>query len=584
MSHTNQRLVLAILLISLASQISYAKDYLTVDSIPSGATVEIDGVIVGKTPYKVEVPGGYIHGAHSVFGKVLRHQLHLRLQLDGYLPLDTELAHGPMPWIALNGTYHGDYWLLKTANFNFTLNKAATTFTGSVQMSAGTESVSLRPALATEDIVRKASPAVLLLRGSDGYGSGFLVTATGVAVTNAHVAKGQSAVTASTANGQSFNATVQYIDPALDLALLKVEGSGFSYLPVADLSTIQPGSAVVAIGTPSQGFQNSVTKGIASAIGPMASEPGTWIQTDAAINPGNSGGPLLNSSGEVVGITTQKRFISGDGRALQGIGFALSSRDLISVLRRFYPNIETTPLTPDVPRSASGTGSVLISSDAESADIFVDERFVGNTPSTLSLPAGPHKIRVESPNRVAWSRQVELLKDSSINLKATLLAADPSSASTSVAASGQTSSATPSASTLAQTGLSSLHTVDQVSARQDVKLKDSATAATSLSAAQLSSKGVESAPQVSGSPSKSSWEIREMKSSTSKSRVSVSSFPSGAQVFVDSAGVGQTPCTVELSNGEHGLQVALTGFKDQTARINVTAGNDLIVDVNMQAK
>lgn len=250
-------------------------------------------------------------------------------------------------------------------------------------------------------------------------------------MTNAHVAKGQSVLAASTANGQTFNATVQYIDPALDLALLKLEGSNFAYLPVAELSTIQAGSSVVAIGTPSHGFQNTVTKGIASAIGPMSNEARIWIQTDAAINPGNSGGPLLNSSGEVVGITTQKQFFSGDGRAVQGIGFALSSQDLLSVLRRFYPNIEEPHRAPA--NSHYGTGSVLVSSDAEGADIFVDDKFVGNTPSTLTLPAGLHNVRVESLNRIAWSRQVELLKDSNVNLKAILMAAPPNTPSTIVA-------------------------------------------------------------------------------------------------------------------------------------------------------
>jgi hypothetical protein len=73
----------------------------------------------------------------------------------------------------------------------------------------------MRPALPTEEIFRRANPAVLLLRGSEGSGSGFLVTETGVAVTNAHVAKGQSGLVATTGNGQSFNAKVEYIDSTL---------------------------------------------------------------------------------------------------------------------------------------------------------------------------------------------------------------------------------------------------------------------------------------------------------------------------------------------------------------------------------
>src|SRR6266481_6135760 len=317
-----------------------AKDYLTINSQPSGATVEFDGVAVGKTPYTVEVPGGYLRGSKSVFGKLLRHQVHLKVTLDGYLSKEMDLANGPTPWIALNGTYHGDFWILKSAAFDLALQKAATSFTGNVQATLSNSALlTMGPALPTEEIVRNSNGAVLLLTGSQGSGSGFIVSDTGVAVTNAHVARGQDTLTATSGNGQSFQSKVVYVDPSLDIALLKLEGSGFPQLRLALPQTVQSGSSVVAIGTPSKGFQNSVTKGIVSGLGPMKGEPGVWIQTDTAINPGNSGGPLLNSAGDVVGITTQKQFLSTDGRPLQGIGFALSSSDLLAVLQRFFPNV-----------------------------------------------------------------------------------------------------------------------------------------------------------------------------------------------------------------------------------------------------
>ena len=265
---------------------------------------------------------------------------HLKLTLDGYLVKEMDLADGPTPWVALNGTNHGDYWILKMATFNVTLGKAATSFTGNVQAAlSNSATVTMGPALSTEDIVKNSNAAVLFLSGSEGTGSGFLVSDSGVAVTNAHVARGQETLTATTGNGQSFQAKVVYVDPSLDIALLKLDGSGFPQLRLALTQTVQGGSAVVAIGSPSRGFQNSVTKGIVSGIGQMKSEPGLWIQTDTAINPGNSGGPLLNGAGDVVGITTQKQFLSGDGRPLQGIGFALSSSDLLSVLQKFFPNV-----------------------------------------------------------------------------------------------------------------------------------------------------------------------------------------------------------------------------------------------------
>lgn len=404
---------------------AFGKTYLTINSTPPGAKVEIDGVVVGVTPFSVEVPGGYLHGTKSVFGKLLRQQMHVRLTLDGYLPVDADLARGPMQWFALNGTYHGDFWLLKTDTFSFTLQQAATTFTGKPQVAAGTI-ISTSASSQIADVIGLAAPAVLFLKTSTGHGSGFVLTDSGLAVTNAHVATGEQQITAVTANGQSFVADVAYIDPKLDLALLQLKGSGFAHLMLANPSTIAVGQSVFAIGTPSQGFQNSVTKGIVSALGPMPNEPGMWIQTDAAINPGNSGGPLLNETGQVVGITTLRPFVSSDGRPLQGIGFALSGNDLLTTLRRFYPSLTPGPSrSPEQAQTVatldlSKGGRVSISADVEGADIYVDGKFVGNAPSVLTLSAGTHNVEVRAPNRTAWQRQLEVLDKSDVNLKAAL--------------------------------------------------------------------------------------------------------------------------------------------------------------------
>ena len=414
--------VVFLLMFSSATPLrSSAKDHLTINSTPSGATVELDGVVVGKTPYTVEIPDGYLHGTKSVFGKLLRNQVHLKLTLEGYLPKEMDLANGPMKWMALNGTYHGDYWLLKTDTFNFTMEKAATTFTGTVQATLPNNSVvAMGSTLPTEEIVRNANPAVLYLAGSDGTGSGFLVSDTGVAVTNAHVARNQNSLTATAGNGQSFNAKVVYVDPSLDIALLKLDGTGFPQLRIASIQSVQAGSSVIAIGSPSRGFQNSVTKGVVSGISPMKNEPGLWIQTDTAINPGNSGGPLLNSAGDVVGITTQKPFLSGDGRPLQGIGFALSSADLLSVLQKFFPNVSQSLSAGAQPAPATGKGHVVVTADIESADIFIDGKFVGNSPGTFTLHSGPHKIEVKDQNGHTWVRDIEVLEDSDMKLSAHL--------------------------------------------------------------------------------------------------------------------------------------------------------------------
>jgi S1-C subfamily serine protease len=411
-------------LVLLASSASYAKkNFLTITSTPSGASVEIDGRVVGKTPYTQEVPGAYFHGAGSVFGlkHLLSQQVHVRILLDGYLPKDSDIARGPYKWIAVNGTYHGDYWLLKAADFDFNLDKAATTFTGNIQaISAAAGPISTRPGLPTEEVFRRANPAVLLLRGSKGSGSGFLVTDTGIAVTNAHVATGESELTATAGNGQSFNAKVEYVDSNLDIALIKLEGNNFPHLALGNISSVQPGSSVLAIGNPSQGFQNTLTKGIVSAVGQMSQQTGIWIQTDAAINPGNSGGPLLNESGEVVGINTQKPFFSNDGRALQGIGFALSSSDLLTVLQKFYPHLSAGSPSEAATENGFGKGKLVVSADVDGAEIYLDGDFVGNVPSTLQVTVGLHKIDVKAADGSAWHRDIHVLSDSEVSLRVQL--------------------------------------------------------------------------------------------------------------------------------------------------------------------
>jgi serine protease Do len=393
---------------------------LKIISTPPGATVEIDGVVVGTTPYEAKFPGGYFHKTHTVFGTRLQHRIVARISKGGYATKEIELTYGPFPWVALNGASRGGYWLLKADHFDVTLDPVSRVFTGAVETSLrGSTPAAMRPELPVEQVVEAANPAVLLLRRADGgSGSGFFITDTGVVATNHHVVEGESSLMAVTPSGAEFSAKVVYTDSNLDLALLKMEGSGFPHLRLADISTVRPGQTVIAVGNPARGMPNTVTKGIVSAVGPYPGLNGTWIQTDAATNPGNSGGPLLNTAGEVVGINTRKEFFeqTTQGRALQGIGFALSSSDLLVLLRRFYPSVAVSSAGSQSPE----TGAVTISSEPARAEIYVDGKFVGNTPSTFKLTMGTHSIEIESPGKQPWQRELEVLKDSEVTLHATL--------------------------------------------------------------------------------------------------------------------------------------------------------------------
>jgi serine protease Do len=393
---------------------SACADSLKITSTPSGATIEIDGINRGTTPLEINVPGGFFHGTKTAYGKRLGHQTHVRVSLSGYVSKELDMANGPYRWVALNGNYYGDYWILKTNDFHFELTPATTSFTGQVQIASTATLAPSRPELTPEKIVYLASPAVLRLERPDGAASGFFITDTGVIATNAHVARGVSSLRAITAVGQAFDVNVVHVDENLDFALLKAEVGTTPYLSLADPRLVRSGQTVIAIGNPGGGLQNTVTKGIVSAVGSADGlGPGTWVQTDAAINPGNSGGPLLNAWGEVVGVNTQKF------TQTQGIGFALSSGDLISVLLHYYPSASVSAQAPVL----DGTGKIHINSSPASADVYVDDKFIGNAPSVLTLATGPHHVIVKMQGYKDWDRTLEVMKDSDLSLNAALTAA-----------------------------------------------------------------------------------------------------------------------------------------------------------------
>lgn len=396
-------------------------DTLKITSNPSGATVEVDGVVVGKTPYQVKYPGGYFHGTKTIYGSLLQHPMRVRVSLKGFLTKELLLTDGPMERVNTTGKVRQQYYLLKSDHFDFTLEKVEETLTGAPEARApGAVRSAARRELPPEEIVQRASPAVVLLRGPQKQGTGFLITDTGVIATNAHVVRDEPRLSAVLASHEELPARVVYVDADLDFALVKVEGSGMPHLVLADPASVAAGQSVVAIGNPGGGMPNSVTKGIVSAVGPKPElGPGTWIQTDAAVNPGNSGGPLLDGAGEVIGINTARAVAPAAGTPITGIGFALSSADMLQVLRRFYPAASLEKLSAPA-NAQEGAGTVRITSEPDGAEITVDGKFVGTTPSTLRLAAGPHDIEVKVAGRQPWHRTLDVLKDSDVSLRATL--------------------------------------------------------------------------------------------------------------------------------------------------------------------
>ena len=154
-----------------------------------------------------------------------------------------------------------------------------------------------------------------------GSGRASIFDANGWILTNHHVVEGAQNLTVRLTDGRTFPATVYGVDTLTDFAIVKVDATGLPTAPLGDSSALKQGQSVIAIGNPLGEYTNSVTTGVVSGLNRSIDVSDgaldDLIQTDAAINPGNSGGPLLDLSGNVIGINT------AEASSAQAIGFAI---------------------------------------------------------------------------------------------------------------------------------------------------------------------------------------------------------------------------------------------------------------------
>jgi serine protease Do len=172
----------------------------------------------------------------------------------------------------------------------------------------------------------------------EGAGSGWIIDSNGIIVTNNHVVEGADTISVTLEDGRNFSADTVRTDSVADLAVIKINAINLPALTPGDSSRLRVGDWVVAIGN-SLGQGISATKGIVSAMGvSVSADQGETlydlIQTDAAINPGNSGGPLVNMSGEVIGINSIKVAQVG----VEGMGYAISSQVAIPIINELVTN------------------------------------------------------------------------------------------------------------------------------------------------------------------------------------------------------------------------------------------------------
>jgi putative serine protease PepD len=184
------------------------------------------------------------------------------------------------------------------------------------------------------DIVVNQSSGGFGDQGAQAEGSGFVVDSSGDIVTNQHVVDGATAIKVTFQDGKTVKATLVGTDPSTDVAVVKVDVAASELHPLtfASSAAVQVGQSVAAIGSPF-GLPETLTSGIVSALNRTISAPNNYsisgaIQTDAPINHGNSGGPLLNASGQVIGVNAQ---IESDSGGNDGVGFAIPSDAVKSV-------------------------------------------------------------------------------------------------------------------------------------------------------------------------------------------------------------------------------------------------------------
>ncbi|MFV1858877.1 MAG: S1C family serine protease [Anaerolineales bacterium] len=280
------------------------------------------------------------------------------------------------------------------------------------------------------------SPSVVrvsvITEGGGGSGSGFVIQEGGLILTNNHVVENAVSVSVILKDGTELQAEVLGRDPSTDVALLRVATRTLPPVGMGDSDQVRIGEQAIVIGSPF-GFDQSLTAGYISALGRMlqsgddyGTEIDNVIQTDAAVNPGNSGGPLLNTEGEVIGITTA---IFSTGGGFQGIGFAVpinTARAVADELRdrgyvkRPFLGIAGLDLTPQLSQRLDlpVEGGILVQlvhegSAAAEADVRAGDQEIETPFGTIVLGGdvlvainGESVSSMADVNRLVQSREI----------------------------------------------------------------------------------------------------------------------------------------------------------------------------------
>ena len=262
-------------------------------------------------------------------------------------------------------------------------------------------------------IVNPFDPFSIPKTKQNTIGTGFVVSDQGIIVTNRHVvADTGTKYSVVTKDGKKLEITKIYRDPNLDLALVQVSGSDLKPLELGDSSKLKVGQTVIAIGNALGRFDNTVTTGVVSGLGravsagdPFSGETerlDNLIQTDAAINPGNSGGPLLNSSGQVIGVNVATT------EGAQNIGFAIPIDSVRALVDEFMKN-------GTISRAFLGIRYRLISRDVALLNevpqgAYVQEVVDGSPAEKAGIQAGDIITKVNGQNVTSETSISEIIQ------------------------------------------------------------------------------------------------------------------------------------------------------------------------------
>jgi S1-C subfamily serine protease len=250
-----------------------------------------------------------------------------------------------------------------------------------------------------------------------GTGSGFIINKNGQIMTNAHVVAGATKVTVTLKDGRTIAGKVKGLDRVTDVAVVEIAQKDLPSIQIGNSDQIKPGEWAIAIGNP-LGLDNTVTAGIISGTGRSSADIGAadkrvnYIQTDAAINPGNSGGPLLNASGQAIGMNTAIL------RGTQGLGFAIPintaqriASQLIATGKVDHPflGIQMINLTPQLKQEINSDPNANLKVDVDKGTLIA--RVVRNSPAAKGGMKSGDVIQSVNGKAVQSSNEVQQAMD-----------------------------------------------------------------------------------------------------------------------------------------------------------------------------